>query len=130
MNTKTDQKQDGSQAKPGPTPAGHNYVDIGALPWTTDTLPGSETKVLYSDPASGMLTVLVRMPPGAVIPFHEHPTIEQTYVLKGRLVDHIGECTAGNFVWRAPGSRHSAHCPDGAEFMVFFTSRPRMLPAS
>ena len=112
----------------GPTDWGHNYVDIAAMPWSPSRTPGSEQKVLYADAATGMSTVLFRVQPGGVIPFHEHPEIEQTYVFKGRLVDHMGECTAGNFVFRSGGSRHSAHCPDGAEFMVFFMKPPKRLP--
>ena len=65
--------------------------------------------------------------PGGTIQFHEHPEIEQTYVLEGKLVDHLGECTAGNFVWREPGSRHTASCPEGATFIVFFMKPPKRL---
>jgi anti-sigma factor ChrR (cupin superfamily) len=111
----------------GPTPWGHHYVDIDALPWEPSRIAGSEQKTLYTDPESGRSTVLFRLQPGAVIPFHEHPELEQTYILKGSLVDHLGECTAGNFVWRAAGSRHTAHCPDGAEFIVFFLKPPKRL---
>jgi quercetin dioxygenase-like cupin family protein len=112
----------------GPTPWGHSYVDVNAMAWSPSRIPLAEQKVLYADEASGMSTVLFRMQPGGMIPYHEHPEIEQTYVLKGRLVDHLGECGAGNFVWRAPGSRHTAHCPEGAEFIVFFMKPPRRLP--
>jgi quercetin dioxygenase-like cupin family protein len=107
----------------------HNYVDVESMPWERSKLTGSEQKLLFKDQASGMYTMLYRMPPGGVIPFHEHPELEQTYVLKGKLVDDFGECTAGNFVWRAPGSRHVARCPEGAEFIVFFMSAPKMLPS-
>ncbi len=103
-----------------------NYVKIDEIPWETTRLPGSERKVLYHDPATGASTVLFRMAPGGVVPFHEHPELEQTYMLEGRLVDDEGECTAGNFVWRPGGSRHTAYCPDGALFIAFFQkpSRP------
>lgn len=112
----------------GPTPWGANYVDIDNMAWESAGLPGAVKKVLYSDPEKGISTVLFRMPPGGVIPFHEHPELEQTYILEGRLVDHLGECKAGNFVWRSPGSRHTATCPDGAMFLVFFSKPPKMLP--
>jgi quercetin dioxygenase-like cupin family protein len=113
---------------PGPTPWGHNYIDVESMPWQPSRLAKSMQKTLYSDEASGVSTVLFRMEPGGVIPYHEHPELEQTYILKGKLVDHLGECTAGNFVWRAPGSRHTAHCPEGAEFIVFFLKPPLRLP--
>ncbi len=123
------QPQEPISANPGPTSWGANYVNIENMPWEPAGLPGAEKKVLYSNPEQGSSTVLFRMQPGAVIPFHEHPELEQTYLLEGRLVDHLGECTAGNFVWRSAGSRHTAHCPDGAMFLVFFSKPPKMLPA-
>lgn len=114
--------------RPGATPWGHHYVEMDAIPWSPSRFSRSQQKVLYADEASGRSTVLYRMEPGSVIPYHEHAGLEQTYVLKGKLVDHLGECTAGNFVWRAPGSRHSAHAPEGAEFIVFFMKPPVRLP--
>jgi len=60
------------------------------------------------------------MAPGAVLPDHEHVEIEQTWVVEGSLADGEGEATAGNFVWRPGGSRHSAHSPNGALLVSFF----------
>jgi anti-sigma factor ChrR (cupin superfamily) len=106
-----------------------HYVDVNNMPWETTGLPGSERKVLYEDPNTGMQTWLCRMAPGGVIPFHEHPEIEQTYVLEGSLVDDEGECTAGNFVWRPGKSRHIARCPNGAVFLAFFMKPSKRLTA-
>jgi anti-sigma factor ChrR (cupin superfamily) len=58
--------------------------------------------------------------PGAELPLHEHVEIEQTYVLEGTLVDHEGEVTAGNYVWRPAGSRHVAVAPHGALMLSIF----------
>ena len=102
------------------------YVNVNDMPWEPTKLPGSERKVLYQNPETGESTILFRMAPGGVIPLHEHPELEQTFVLEGSLVDDEGECTAGNFVWRPGGSRHVARCPNGAMFIAFFRkpSRP------
>ena len=72
------------------------------------------------DDGSGRHTLLIRIAPGAVLPDHQHVRIEQTYVLKGRLVDDEGAATAGNFVWRPATSRHSAWTPDGCLLVAFF----------
>ena len=61
----------------------------------------------------------------AVLPYHEHVHIEQTYVLEGHLVDKEGpakgiEARAGEFVWREPGSRHVAWCPEGGLMLAIF----------
>ena len=49
-----------------------------------------------------------------------HEDLEQTFVLEGSLVDDEGECTAGNFVIRAKGSRHAPIAPKGCTMLVFF----------
>ena len=95
------------------------FIDTDDVPWI-ETSPGNEMKVIYHDPASGMLTILARLAPGAGIPAHVHEDLEQTYVLEGSLVDDEGECTAGNFVIRAKGSRHAPTAPNGCTMLVFF----------
>ncbi|HET6184943.1 MAG TPA: cupin domain-containing protein [Acetobacteraceae bacterium] len=102
-----------------PSPPSH-YVDVVNMPWQTSQFPGIEHKVLFTDPASGMSTLLFRLAPGAVVPLHEHTGVELTYVLEGSLVDDEGACTAGNFVWRPSGNTHVAHAPNGALLLGVF----------
>jgi quercetin dioxygenase-like cupin family protein len=88
------------------------------MEWQQTRFPGCEAKTLLFDRATGLMTALMRFAPGAVLPDHEHVNIEQTYVLEGHLVDKEGaakgiEARAGEFVWREPGSRHVAWCPEG-----------------
>lgn len=113
--------------KLGPSDWGHHYVDVKNMPWQPSRNPGSEQKTLYSDPAAGRTVVLFRVAPGGTIQFHEHPEVEFTYVLEGKLCDHKGECAAGNFVWREAGSRHEARTPEGATFIVVFNAQPKRL---
>ena len=95
------------------------FIDTEQVPWI-ETGPGNKMKVIYHDPASGMLTILSKLEPGAGIPAHVHEDLEQTFVLEGSLVDDEGECTAGNFVIRAKGSRHAPTAPNGCTMLVFF----------
>jgi anti-sigma factor ChrR (cupin superfamily) len=95
------------------------FIDTDEVPWV-ETGPGNRMKVIYHDPVSGMLTILAKLEPGAGIPAHVHEDLEQTYVLEGSLVDGEGECTAGNFVIRAKGSRHAPVAPNGCTMLVFF----------
>ncbi len=102
-----------------------HHLRVAELPWEPAEFPGVEYKTLFLDKAQGLLTVLLRMAPGAVLPDHEHVRIEQTYVLEGRLVDKAGpeaglEVGPGEFVWRPAGSRHSAWTPDGALMIAMF----------
>ena len=96
------------------------YVEVGELPWQPTRWPGVEIKILMEDEETGMMTSLTRLAPGAELPDHVHVGIEQSYVIEGSLIDSQGACTAGNFVWRPAGSRHSAHAPDGAVVLGFF----------
>ena len=71
-------------------------------------------KLLYSDPETGMSTILIRMAPGSEVPLHEHTELEQNYILEERLVDDESKCGLGDFVSRPGGNRHiarlKAHC--------------------
>jgi anti-sigma factor ChrR (cupin superfamily) len=95
------------------------FINTDSVPWI-ETAPGNRMKVIYHDPATDMLTILSKLEPGSGIPAHVHEDLEQTFVLEGSLVDDEGECTAGNFVIRAKGSRHSPTAPKGCTMLVFF----------
>jgi anti-sigma factor ChrR (cupin superfamily) len=106
-------------------PLASRLVDPETLPWQATRYPGIEIKTLLIEKASGLVSSLIRMAPGAVLPDHEHVQIEQTWVLEGHLVDRAGpdegiECKAGQFVWRPAGSRHSAWSPNGGLMLGFF----------
>lgn len=102
-------------------PLASRFVNVAALPWEKTRHPGVETKALLANPASGLLTVLLRMAPGAKLPDHEHVLIEQTYVFEGTLVCGEGVCRAGEFVWRPAGSRHEAWAgPEGGLMIAMF----------
>ena len=96
------------------------YVDVVSMPWQQTSFPGIEMKILYSDPTTGMSTILFKMAPGAQVPLHEHTAVEQTYMLSGSLMDDEGVAMEGNFVWRPGGNTHVASAPEGAVFLAVF----------
>jgi len=96
------------------------YLDVVNMPWERSKFPGIEHKVLFTDPATGLSTLLFRLAPGAVVPLHEHTGVEMTYVLEGSLEDDEGACTEGNFVWRPAGNTHVARAPNGAVILGVF----------
>ena len=106
-------------------PLASRYVHANDMPWEKTKFPGVETKTLLLDKPHGLMTVLLRMAPGTVLPDHEHVMIEQTYMLEGRLLDKTGPDEGqgvgpGEFVWRPAGSRHAAWCPEGALMIAVF----------
>jgi anti-sigma factor ChrR (cupin superfamily) len=104
----------------GLPPKASRFVDVDELPWEQTRFAGIETKTLFIDKASGSVTALIRMAPGARLPHHEHPLSEQSFVLKGVLEDGDGSCAAGNFVWRPAGSRHEAWSAEGCLVLGIF----------
>lgn len=96
------------------------FVDVDSIPWKPTQCEGVEMKVLMEDEERGLLTALFRWQPGATLPDHEHTDLEQTYVLEGSIVDEEGEVTAGNYVWRPAGSRHTATAPQGCLSLAIF----------
>lgn len=98
-----------------------HYIDVGGIPWSASQFEGIELKVLYSDPETGMSTILFKMQPGAVVPLHTHMGVEQTFMLEGSLQDDEGCAVKGDYVWRPAGHRHIAVSPEGATFLSIFT---------
>ncbi len=106
--------------KAHPSSLASNIVDVAQLEWISTKFPGIDVKVLFEDPESGMLTALFRWQPGAVLPLHEHVEIEQSFVVEGSFEDDEGIVTAGNFVSRPAGSRHTARSITGAVVLAMF----------
>ncbi len=96
------------------------FVEVDALPWEPTSVEGVTTKTLVFEKSTGLLTVIMKMEPGAALPDHAHMQIEQTFVLEGHLVCGEGECKKGDFVWRPAGSRHKAWSPDGGVMLAIF----------
>ena len=103
------------------------FVDIDDLPWKPTPCEGIEMKVLMEDEETGMMTAMFKWEPGSKLTFHEHVELEQTFVLKGSLVDDEGTVSAGNYVWRPAGSRHDAWAPDGALIISMFLKPNKFL---
>ena len=101
------------------------HVKPQEMEWKATAFEGIEMKPLYVNKETGMLSVYLRMAPGAVLPDHEHVEVEQTWVLEGRLEDLEGpekglSVGTGEYVARPAGSRHAAWTPEGGIFLAFF----------
>src|SRR5271155_2777556 len=96
-----------------PTIGGSTYIKPSEMEWKPTRFEKVSIKVLYEDPERGEMTCLLKLEPGAHIPFHKHPEIEQTLVLEDSVEDHDGIATAGDYIWRKPGSLHDNTSPGG-----------------
>jgi len=102
-----------------------HLVRRAAMEWKQTRFPGCEVKGLLYDKETGLVTALLRLAPGAILPDHQHVKIEQTYVLEGTLVDKEGPAEGltvgpGEFVWREAKSRHAAWTPEGGLMLAMF----------
>lgn len=103
-----------------PTPNGSTYVKIDSMDWQPSPFKGIQIKRLYENTKTGELTCLLKWEPGTTLPFHQHPELEQSYVLEGSFYDHDGICRAGEFVWRVPGSYHETKSDEGCLLLAIY----------
>ena len=103
-----------------PTPGGSTYVRPQDIEWQPTRFEGISIKVLYRDEDRGEMTCMLRWAPGATLPFHRHPELEQSYVIEGSFYDHDGICRAGEYVWRTPGSKHETHSDEGCVILAVY----------
>lgn len=120
MTQPATQEAQPTRRKLEPTQGGSVYVKPQDIEWRPSQFEGVDIKVLYQDEAKGEMTCLLRWRPGATLPFHRHPEIEQSWVLEGSFYDHDGICRAGEFVWRKPGSMHETHTDEGCVILAIY----------
>ena len=104
------------------------YVDSSDAEWQ-DFRPGSRRKVLYENPETGQLTMLVRWDAGyrmGAVEHHEYD--EHLYIIEGTFVDEQRASGAGTYILNRAGSEHQAYTPDGCTFLEVVPGR--LNPAS
>ena len=106
--------------KTEPTIGGSTYVKPQEMEWKPTQIDKVWIKTLYEDKEKGESTVLIKLEPGAHLPFHKHPELEQAYVLEGSMYDHDGTCGAGEYVWRKPNSFHENRSDTGAVVLAVY----------
>jgi len=122
MNTQTsaEKAEAARRARMKPTVNGSTYVKPQQLEWKKTQFDKVWLKVLYEDKEKGESTVLIKLEPGATLPYHRHPELEQAYVIEGSMYDHDGTCSAGEYVWRKAGSLHENHSDTSAVLLAVY----------
>ena len=103
-----------------PTQNGSVYVKPAEMQWAPSQFPGIQIKVLYKNDELGEMTCLLKWEPGARLPFHMHPELEQSWVLEGSFSDHDGIARAGEYVWRHQGSMHETYSEEGCTIIAIY----------
>jgi anti-sigma factor ChrR (cupin superfamily) len=74
-------------------------------PWKPSRTPGISYKKLFFDKSTGLVTMLVKMEPGARFEAHMHGKTEQCLILEGELRYSDEKIyRAGDFTWAEAGS--------------------------
>lgn len=74
-------------------------------PWKASRTPGISYKKLFFDKSTGLITLLVKMEPGARFDVHTHGRTEQCLILEGDLRYSDEKIyRAGDFTWAEAGS--------------------------
>jgi quercetin dioxygenase-like cupin family protein len=100
----------------------HLTVSTDAGDWHK-FLPGIERKVLQQ--GEGLMSYLLRLAPGAVLPAHRHPVDEECIVISGVL--RIGadlKLAAGDFHMGRKGIPHAAITSDGGAVIYLRGAEP------
>ena len=88
-------------------------------PWADTPLPGIQLKVLSTDQARGVATMLIRATPGAVYPSHRHSGPEECYVIRGSVIIDGRVLRAGDFHHADADSDHGEiTTTEGAEVLI------------
>ena len=103
-----------------PTPNASTYVKPQDMEWQDTRFEGIQIKVLYQNVEKGEMTCMLKWAPGATLPFHRHPELEQSYVIEGSFQDHDGICKAGEYVWRTAGSKHETYSEEGCVILAVY----------
>lgn len=101
-----------------------DFTELVAVPperfdWVRS--PGGEVERMMLDRVGdevAVATSLVRYPPGARFPAHEHGRGEEYLVLEGEFGDEHGRYPAGTYVRNPPGSRHAPFSVPGCVIWV------------
>lgn len=94
-------------------------ADEGA--WET-VRPGIRAKKLYVDDTRDLVTMLVRMEPGASYVPHRHRAPEQCFVLEGDVRDGDDVFHAGDFQCKQTGSTHGAQTTEHGCLLLIVSS--------
>ena len=76
--------------------------------WQDIGVPGIERRILYVDRERRCQTFLLRAAPGAVLPRHPHPSVEECYMIEGDLITSGTTIGPGDYL-RFEANVHHGH---------------------
>jgi quercetin dioxygenase-like cupin family protein len=98
-------------------------VRTASMPWKPLVESGVDTsgiavKPLRTEPATGRArSFVLRFDPGAKYPYHSHPAGEELFVLAGSCLIEGTLLEAGDYLYTAPGEKHSVQTDSGCTLL-------------
>lgn len=89
--------------------------------WNPTILPGAESLDFYIEDG-GVQAQLIKLPPGAKIPRHDHPGGEAALVCEGSMEVDGQTLKAGDFLYAGSGAVHDVTTHEGVVFFLFLGS--------
>ncbi|MBN3723891.1 cupin domain-containing protein [Burkholderia sp. Ac-20379] len=105
--------------------AGSQHLHAAERQWTPSDAPGFEIVTLFENRATGELTQLMRVAPGAYAGPHSHDRLEEILVLDGTFADDACEYRQGSYCIRAPGAVHTARSATGCVVLLVYRGAPQ-----
>jgi anti-sigma factor ChrR (cupin superfamily) len=104
---------------PAPTPPAPDWSEVA---------PGIACKVLAADPASGRVSLLVRLAPGTAYPPHRHAGLEELHLLDGELWIGDRKLLPGDYdLGEAGAEDHHVWSETGCTCVLITSSRDVLL---
>jgi anti-sigma factor ChrR (cupin superfamily) len=86
--------------------AGSYFARAAEMEWM-NLAPGVRLKILFDDGESGARTMLIEMDPGLPFPEHDHPAIEDLYLIAGDAWVGDVYMRAGDYCRAEAGTAHN-----------------------
>jgi len=113
----------------GQSHSGSVIFRAGEGQWLETGVPGLSLKQLFVDPATGNVTSLIRMAPGAIIRPHQHVGLEHCYVLEGDVVFDDHTLNAGDYEVASETTDHSLATTRHGCLLLIMNNQHDQLPA-
>lgn len=98
-------------------------VRHGEGKWIKTPYEGIDVKVLFVDRATGNITTLMRMAPGAIYPPHHHVGVEHCYVIEGEVKSDDHTLRPGDYEASLVGSFHGVVTTDTGCLMLMISNK-------
>ena len=99
-----------------------------AEPEWEEAAPGITCKLLATDTEKGLVSMLVRIAPGAEYPPHTHAGVEELYMLEGELMVDDQRLYAGDYLRSEPGTTdHRVWTETGCMGVLLTSTRDALL---